>query len=90
MIHVRNLRKSYADLRRGQFVALNGLTFDALSGQIFGLLGPNGAGKTTALRILSTVLKMRNAVVLPAPFGPKSPKIWPDKASNVSPLSATN
>ena len=36
---------------------MDGLSFDALPGQIFGLLGPNGAGKTTALRILSTVLK---------------------------------
>jgi sodium transport system ATP-binding protein len=38
-------------------VALDGLSFDAYPGQIYGLLGPNGAGKTTALRILSTVLK---------------------------------
>ncbi len=57
MIHVQNLTKSYPDLRRGQFVALRGVSFDAFSGQIYGLLGPNGAGKTTALRILSTVLK---------------------------------
>src|SRR5688572_4409392 len=57
MIHVRELTKSYADLRRGRFVALAGIAFDALPGQIYGLLGPNGAGKTTALRILSTVLR---------------------------------
>lgn len=57
MIHVRELTKTYADLRRGQFVALAGLSFDARPGQIYGLLGPNGAGKTTALRILSTVLR---------------------------------
>ena len=57
MIHVRELTKTYADLRRGQVVALSGLTFDAYEGQIYGLLGPNGAGKTTALRILSTVLR---------------------------------
>jgi len=57
MIHVRDLTKSYADLRRGQFVALAGISFDALAGQIYGLLGPNGAGKTSALRILSTVLR---------------------------------
>src|SRR5688572_8754997 len=44
-------------LRRGQFVALKGLSLDARPGQIYGLLGPNGAGKTTALRILSTVLR---------------------------------
>jgi sodium transport system ATP-binding protein len=57
MIQVRDLTKSYADLRRGRFVALDGISFNARAGQIYGLLGPNGAGKTTALRILSTVLR---------------------------------
>ncbi|MEE2826753.1 MAG: ATP-binding cassette domain-containing protein [Planctomycetota bacterium] len=57
MIHVSQLKKTYSDLQQGEFVALNGISFDAMPGQIYGLLGPNGAGKTTALRILSTVLK---------------------------------
>ena len=57
MIHVRQLSKVYTDLHSEEFVALDGINFDAMPGQIFGLLGPNGAGKTTALRILSTVLK---------------------------------
>jgi sodium transport system ATP-binding protein len=57
MIHVRQLTKEYEDLRRGKFVALAGISFDAVPGQVYGLLGPNGAGKTTALRILSTVLR---------------------------------
>ncbi len=57
MIHVRQLTKSYKDIQSGQFTALDGISFDAMPGQIYGLLGPNGAGKTTALRILSTVLK---------------------------------
>lgn len=38
-------------------VAVNGLSFSANSGEIFGLLGPNGAGKTTTLRIISTLIK---------------------------------
>ncbi len=57
MIHVRELVKTYGDLKRGKIVALRGLSFHAAPGQIYGLLGPNGAGKTTALRILSTVLQ---------------------------------
>ncbi|MDA1052425.1 MAG: ATP-binding cassette domain-containing protein [Planctomycetota bacterium] len=57
MIHVRELTKSYADLRQGSFVAVDSISFDAVRGQIYGLLGPNGAGKTTALRILSTMLQ---------------------------------
>ena len=57
MIHVREITKCYSDLRRGQHVALAGVSFDAYAGQIYGILGPNGAGKTTLLRILSTVLR---------------------------------
>lgn len=57
MIHVRNLTKRYADLKKGQIDALAGVSFDAMPGQIYGLLGPNGAGKTTVLRILSTILR---------------------------------
>jgi sodium transport system ATP-binding protein len=57
MIHVRDLTKHYPDLRHGHIVALDGISFDAVEGQIFGLLGPNGAGKTTALRVLSTMLR---------------------------------
>ncbi len=63
MIHVDRLTKNYPDLRRGQFVALDGISFQAYPGQIYGLLGPNGAGKTTALRILSTVLKPSGGTV---------------------------
>ncbi len=63
MIHVHQLTKSYADLRRGSFEALKGISFDAHAGQIFALLGPNGAGKTTALRILSTVLRPTSGTV---------------------------
>ncbi|MCK5732529.1 MAG: ABC transporter ATP-binding protein, partial [Tenericutes bacterium] len=38
-------------------VAVNGLSFSALKGEIYGLLGPNGAGKTTVLRCISTLIK---------------------------------
>jgi sodium transport system ATP-binding protein len=57
VVEACSLTKSYSDLRRGDFIALDGLSFTARAGEVFGLLGPNGAGKTTALRILSTVLQ---------------------------------
>ena len=38
-------------------IAVNGLSFDAYRGEIFGLLGPNGAGKTTTLRMLATLIR---------------------------------
>jgi sodium transport system ATP-binding protein len=57
MIEVQNLTKTYDDMHRGRFVAVDDVSFEVRKGQIFGLLGPNGAGKTTVLRILSTVLR---------------------------------
>jgi sodium transport system ATP-binding protein len=57
MIQVENLSKSFRDLRRGLVYAVDGVTFEARPGEIFGLLGPNGAGKTTTMRILCTVLR---------------------------------
>ena len=62
MIHVENLTKSFRDLRRGQVLAVDHVSFDAHPGEIFGLLGPNGAGKTTTMRILCTVLKPTSGV----------------------------
>ena len=64
IVEARSLTKAYADLRRGQFVALDGLSFSAHAGEVFGLLGPNGAGKTTALRILSTILQPTHGTAL--------------------------
>jgi ABC-2 type transport system ATP-binding protein len=52
MIDVQDLRKQYGDL-----VAVDGLTFSAPAGSIFGLLGPNGAGKSTAIGCISGLLK---------------------------------
>ena len=37
-----------------EIVALDGLTLEIASGEIFGLLGPNGAGKSTTVGILTT------------------------------------
>lgn len=51
-ILVQNLYKRF-----GQFFAVNDVSFEVESGEIFGLLGPNGAGKTTTIKILVTLLK---------------------------------
>ena len=40
----------------GRVLALDGLTFEVPTGQIFGFLGANGAGKTTTMRIVLGVL----------------------------------
>ena len=42
--------------RFGSVVALDGLSFEAPRGHVFGFLGANGAGKTTTMRIALGVL----------------------------------
>ncbi len=37
--------------------AVDGISFTAKSGEVFGLIGPNGAGKTTTMRMLATLIK---------------------------------
>jgi sodium transport system ATP-binding protein len=68
MIHVENLTKSFRDLRRGDVLAVDHVSFDAHAGEIFGLLGPNGAGKTTTMRILCTVLRPTGGIARVAGF----------------------
>jgi len=47
VISVRKLVKRYGDL-----VAVRGIDFDVMRGEVFSMLGPNGAGKTTTVEIL--------------------------------------
>jgi ABC-2 type transport system ATP-binding protein len=47
VIEVKDFRKTY-----GNYVAVDGISFDVKQGEIFGLLGPNGAGKTSTLECL--------------------------------------
>ena len=66
ILEVTGLKKTFTLSKKQQAIektkakkriAVNGLSFTAYRGEIFGLLGPNGAGKTTTLRILSTLIR---------------------------------
>ncbi len=73
MVEVVNLKKEFK-LNKKQMkkdntktsikVAVDGISFKANPGEIFGLLGPNGAGKTTTLRCISTLIKPTEGSVL--------------------------
>jgi len=52
LISVRNLVKRYGDK-----VAVDDVSFDVYSGEIFGFLGPNGAGKTTTIKMIVGLLE---------------------------------
>jgi branched-chain amino acid transport system ATP-binding protein len=48
----------------GGIIALNGVSFDMLQGQILGLIGPNGAGKTTLFNCLSRLYQPSSGDIL--------------------------
>jgi ABC-2 type transport system ATP-binding protein len=49
-VTVQNLVKRYGDT-----IAVDGISFEVQSGEIFALLGPNGAGKTTTVEVLESI-----------------------------------
>ncbi len=51
MIKTEGLTRLFGDL-----VAVDDLTLEIESGEVFGLLGPNGAGKTTIVRMLAALI----------------------------------
>ncbi|MCY3680617.1 MAG: ATP-binding cassette domain-containing protein [Gemmatimonadetes bacterium] len=50
-IDVENIRHKF-----GEHVALDNITLQVMTGEMYGLLGPNGGGKTTLFRMLCTML----------------------------------
>jgi ABC-2 type transport system ATP-binding protein len=56
--------------RYGQHVAVDNLTFEVRSGEIFSMLGPNGAGKTSTIRMILDIIKPDSGTiqVLGGPF----------------------
>lgn len=51
-IALRSVRKAFRSV-----VAVDEVSFEVHSGEIFGLLGPNGAGKTTLLRLIMDIFR---------------------------------
>lgn len=56
---VQGLKKSFKRLE-----VLRGIDFSVSRGNVLALLGPNGAGKTTTVRILSTLLRPDEGIVM--------------------------
>src|SRR6202021_4322272 len=50
-------KRSKGKQLKPEVVALNGISLDIHSGEIFCLLGPNGAGKSTTVGVLTTRVK---------------------------------
>ena len=50
VIRAENIAKKYGD-----FVAVDGISFEVQRGESFGLLGPNGAGESTTMKMIAAV-----------------------------------
>jgi len=89
IVQVNNLTKSY-----GKFRAVDSISFEVRTGEVFGFLGPNGAGKTTTARILTGVLKADagSALIFGYPAGSIRAKqsigVVPETANPYADLSA--
>ena len=52
-VSIQHITKTY---EKGTVTALDNISLEVNSGELFGLIGPDGAGKTTLFRILTTLL----------------------------------
>lgn len=57
-IEVDGLTKTYKDV-----TAVNDLSFNIRTGEIFGLLGPNGAGKTTTIKAILSLIHVNSGEI---------------------------
>ena len=67
IIEVKNLVKKF-----GKFTAVNNISFNVKTGEIFAFLGPNGAGKTTTIKMLTTLLHPTSGEIKVNDFSPIS------------------
>ena len=58
LIQTKNLVKRYGDK-----LAVNHVSLDVYSGEVFGFLGPNGAGKTTTIKMIVGLLQPSSGTV---------------------------
>ncbi|MCL6473258.1 MAG: ABC transporter ATP-binding protein [Firmicutes bacterium] len=58
VIEIRELVKAYGDVR-----AVDGISLEVKSGEVFGILGPNGAGKTTTLEMVEGLRRPDGGVI---------------------------
>ena len=66
-IEARNLTKRF-----GSLVAVDQVSFQVKTGEIFGIVGPDGAGKTTTLRMLASIMDPDSGTAFIAGFDTKT------------------
>ena len=98
MLSVKNVKKSF---NGGKTFAVDDISFDVHSSEIFGFLGPNGAGKTTTIKMITGLLQLdsgsieingvdikKNPIEAKRQFGfvPDSPEVF-DKLKGIEYLN---
>ena len=58
VISVKKIRKYYGSVK-----AIDGISLQVQTGEIFGMVGPNGSGKTTTIEIIEGLRKPDDEVV---------------------------
>ena len=80
LIETRNLVKRYGDK-----TAVNDISFEVCSGEVFGFLGPNGAGKTTTIKMIVGLLKPTAGIVKVAGYDVQAQTLQAKAASGYVP-----
>ncbi|GIN72942.1 ABC transporter ATP-binding protein [Bacillus sp. J14TS2] len=63
LLEVQDLQKNYGK-NNNLTKAIQGISFDILSGEFLGIMGPSGSGKTTLLNCIATIIKPTSGRVL--------------------------
>lgn len=56
ILKVKNLEKTFSRPGQADFTAVNGISFDLLSGECLAIIGESGSGKTTAVNMIARLL----------------------------------
>ncbi len=80
LIETKNLVKRYGDK-----IAVDDVSFDVYSGEVFGFLGPNGAGKTTTIKMIVGLLQPTSGSVKVAGYDVQAQPLLAKAASGYVP-----
>jgi len=80
LIETKNLVKRYGDK-----IAVDDVSFDVYSGEVFGFLGPNGAGKTTTIKMIVGLLQPTSGSVKVAGYDVRAQPLLAKAASGYVP-----
>jgi len=56
-LELKSLSKTYVGKKLAKITALNNLSLEISSGEVFGFIGPNGAGKSTTIKLIMGLIK---------------------------------